>query len=94
MTAVAGQLPDNFLGEGQHTRLVDGGFGLLAVEENLVGVGLAEASNDLAGPEGIILALGKDDLSYLILHRLHNFISFIPPTIKSRLLCGAVIRRE
>lgn len=72
---VGGELAEDLVGEGQHAGVVDGGLGLLAEEEDLVGAGEGEAGDDLAGPEGVILALGEDDLSNLILHGLHKFIS-------------------
>lgn len=36
VAAIAGDLPDYLISEGQHAGLVDGGFGLLTIEENLM----------------------------------------------------------
>lgn len=70
VAGVGGELAEDLVGEGEHAALVDGGFGLLAEEEDLVGGGLREAVDDLSGPEGVILALGEDGLADLIEHMM------------------------
>lgn len=60
----------DFIAEGKKTGLLDGGLGFLTVEENLVGGSDGIDEDDLAWPEGIILAFREDDVAHLVLHHI------------------------
>jgi hypothetical protein len=79
-------LPHDLIAEWQHGAFVYRGLWFLSVEEDLVGRGHRIDEDDLARPEGIVLALSEHHFPHLVLHRTITLVGIIAIIFKGKSL--------